>query len=259
MLCFDGCIEFSQVHGQSFLFFSVFFFKLTRKTTSFVLLLLINIFYFYFFSSAAFSERLTVDECLGHKWIKVGATENGSDTCQTSPEKNISSIGSIEHENCDRANNESGRSSTPTLTRHVVVNLSSPPPTMGNGKICSSNGTNAEKLNDKENLHCTPLRSNGHSNILSPSVEASVFPDAPTTPKVIRKASPLYSNLRKTAAVSVTTNSDDSTGGYGTPPIVTIVVQQPLSAESLFDDQQQQLVLNNRNTNGCQQRICSPD
>lgn len=202
-----------------------------------------------------FSERLNVDECLSHKWIKG---DDGNDISPTSsPEKSITSIGSIEQEACDRANNESGRSGTPTLTRHVVVSLSSnnSPPALNNTKICSSNGANAEKLNDKENLHCTPLRTNGHSNILSPSVEASVFPDAPTTPKVIRKASPLYSNLRKTAAVSVT---DD---GYGTPPIVTIVVQQPLSAETLFDDQQQsqQLVLNNRNTNGCQQRICSPD
>lgn len=217
-------------------------------------------FYFYF----SHSERFNVDECLSHKWIKSITTENGNDTSPTSTEKN-NSPGSIEHENCiaacDRAN-ENGRSSTPTLSRHVVVNLSqstngSSPNGKSNGHNISSNGSTPEKLNDKENLHCTPLRTNGHSNILSPSVESSVFPDAPTTPKVIRKASPLYSSLRKTAAVSVTTNSDDITG-YGTPPIVTIVVQQPLSAETLFDDQQQ-LVLNNRNTNGCQQRICSPD
>lgn len=221
---------------------------------------------FYFYLSH--SERLNVDECLTHKWIKSIPIENGSDTSPTSTEKNISP-GSIEHENCiaacDRAN-ENGRSSTPTLCRHVVVSLSQSTngssPTISNGKNnghnISSNGSTDEKLNDKENLHCTPLRTNAHSNILSPSVEASVlFPDAPTTPKVIRKASPLYSNLRKTAAVSVTNNADEISS-YGTSPIVTIVVQQPLSAETLFDDQQQ-LVLNNRNTNGCQQRICSPD
>lgn len=195
-------------------------------------------------------ERLNVEECLSHKWINFGPAENGNESpvIEVPSEKNA-----VDNDACDKTNTTAceTRSSTPTLlVRHVTTTSS---PKTGGG------GTTVEKLNDKENLHCTPLRSNGHTNILSPSVEASVFPDAPTTPKVIRKASPLYSNLRKTAAVSV--NPDDVGHHYGTSPIVTIVVQQPLSAETLFDDQQQQqqLVLNNRNTNGCQQRICSPD
>ncbi|XP_063703440.1 death-associated protein kinase related-like [Culicoides brevitarsis] len=183
-------------------------------------------------------ERLNVEECLSHKWIK--SSENGTES-PASTESSVEKPVVIENEapTCDKP--EIVRSSTPTNQ------LPATPPRHATPK-------SVEKLNDKENLHCTPLR----SNILSPSVEASVFPDAPTTPKVIRKASPLYSNLRKTAAVSVNPDAVDLNGSFGTSPIVTIVVQQPLSAETLFDDQQQ-LVLNNRNTNGCQQRICSPD
>lgn len=207
-----------------------------------------------------FSERLDVDECLDHKWLTMSSClsskvpiENGnssplspvSDRC-TSP------ITNNDHQDLttDRVNenNETNKPTTPLVSRHPVVpHLNGTTP---NGKT-TNNGHLSDEIHDKENLHNgTTIRTNGHLNVVC---EASVFPDAPTTPKVIRKIPPLYSSLRKTTTTPSTV-PEEINGCNPCSPVV-IVQQQPLSAENLTEDQ----VLNSRNMNGCQQRICSPD
>lgn len=203
-----------------------------------------------------FSERLDVDECLDHKWLNTSSCsssnipiENGN-SLLSSPvsDRCTSPITNNDHQDTttDRVNenNETNKPKTPLVIRHPTVpQINSP---TSNGKT-TNNGHLTDEFNDKENLHNGTIRTNGHLNVVC---EASVFPDAPTTPKVVRKIPPLYSSLRKTSTPSTVPEETNACN-----PCSPVVVVQPLSAENLTEDQ----VLNSRNMNGCQPRICSPD
>lgn len=80
----------------------------------------------------------------------------------------------------------------------------------------SSSNVNGD---DKENRHCTLLSMNGyHQNGSGVHNDSQLFPDAPTTPKVLRKVAPMYCNFKKVtspAAAATATVLNGTSNGHG--------------------------------------------
>lgn len=68
---------------------------------------------------------------------------------------------------------------------------------------------------DKENRHCTLLAMNGyHHHQNGAGNDVQLFPDAPTTPKVLRKVAPMYCNFKNVTTMtspSTTTSHNNGT------------------------------------------------
>lgn len=95
---------------------------------------------------------------------------------------------------------------------HPTLTPPTSPPSMENGSVQYH-----RHGDDKENRHCTLLAMNGyHQN--GAGNDAQLFPDAPTTPKVLRKVAPMYCNFKKVTAGATSTtpnhNAEDVTNGH---------------------------------------------
>lgn len=130
-----------------------------------------QIFFSLFFFFSHFSDRLNVYESLNHKWLKVDSPNDTLSSLITLQEQSSIELNKNKRNTLDNAHDDQDK-------KEICL------------KSASTTNIICDRDEEKENILCQLNSSTVVKAVLekSATVNFPIFPDAPTTPKVCRKA-----------------------------------------------------------------------